>query len=129
MSSGRSTSTVQGLNLLNGLITANVLSAQVVATADDTYRVFSNASGSFLGISVAGHPEIVDSVPYNTSISLAGLGTLYLKRIVHTGPPVGTLEMRSLELVVNENNSYGLPIGLDVIIGDAAMEIVPHNMP
>jgi hypothetical protein len=129
MSSGRSTSTVQGLNLLNGLVTANVMTAQVVATADDANRVFSNASDSFLGISVAGHPEIVDSVPYNTSVSLAGLGTLYLKRVVRTGPPIGILEMRSLELVVNQNNSYGLPIGLDLIVGDAAMQIVPHNEP
>jgi len=129
MSSGRSTSTVQGLNLLNGLVTANVMTAQVVATADGANRVFSNASDSFLGISVAGHPEIVDSVPYNTSVSLAGLGTLYLKRVVRTGPPIGILEMRSLELVVNQNNSYGLPIGLDLIVGDAAMQIVPHNEP
>jgi hypothetical protein len=129
MSSGRSTSTVQGLNLLNGLVTANVMTAQVVATADDANRVFSNASDSFLGISVAGHPEIVDSVPYNTSVSLAGLGTLYLKRVVRTGPPIGILEMRSLELVVNQNNSYGLPIGLDLIVGGAAMQIVPHNEP
>jgi hypothetical protein len=129
MSSGRSTSTVQGLNLLNGLVTANVMTAQVVATADGANRVFSNASDSFLGISVAGHPEIVDSVPYNTSVSLAGLGTLYLKRVVRTGPPIGILEMRSLELVVNQNNSYGLPIGLDLIVGDAAMQIVPHSEP
>ena len=129
MSSGRSTSTVEGLNLLNGLITANVLTAQVVASADDTYHVLSNPSDNFLGISVAGHPEITDNVPYNTSVSLAGLGTLYLKRIIHTGQPNGSIEMRSLELVINQNNSYGLPIGLDLIVGDAEMLIVAHNAP
>jgi hypothetical protein len=129
MSSGRSTSTVQGLNLLNGLITANIMTAQVVASANDTYLVTSNGTDSFLGISVTGHPEIVDSVPYNTSVSLAGLGTLYLKRIINTNPPTHSLEVRSLELVINQNNSYGLPIGLDVIVGDAAIQVVGHNVP
>jgi hypothetical protein len=129
MSSGRSTSTVQGLNLLNGLVTANVMTAQVVASANDTYLVTSNGTDSFIGISVAGHPEIVDSVPYNTSVSLAGLGTLYLKRIVNFNPPTHSLEVRSLELVVNQNNTYGLPIGLDVIVGDAAIQVVGHNVP
>ena len=35
MSSGRSTSTVEGLNLLNGLVTANVMTAQVVTLVNN----------------------------------------------------------------------------------------------
>ncbi len=128
MSSGRSTSTVEGLNLLNGLVTANVMTAQVVTLVNNV-QTTANGSDSFIGISVAGHPEIVDSVPYNTSVSLAGLGTLYLKRIINTSPATHSLEVRSLELVVLQDNSYGLPIGLDVIVGDAAIQVVPRSEP
>lgn len=128
-SSGRTTSIVQGLNLLNGLITANVMNAQVTAVVNNTITVFSTGTDSFVGLSVAGHPELTDNVPYNTSVSLAGLGTLYLKRVIHGTPPMRITEVRSLELVVNQNNSYGLPIGLDVIVGDALIQVIPDTNP
>jgi hypothetical protein len=129
MSSGQVTSTVQSLNLLNGLVTANAMIAQISAVVNDNIQNFTTGTDRFLGISVAGHPEITDSVPYNTSVSLAGLGTLYLKRMIRTSPPTHSLEVRSLELVVNQNNSYGLPIGLDVIVGDAMIQEVPDANP
>ena len=127
MSSGRSTSTVEGLNLLNGLVTANALTAQVVSVVNNANFVSSVGTDTFLGISVAGHPEITDSVPYNTSVSLAGLGTLYLKRVINTPPANHSVEVRSLELVINQTNLYGLPIGLDIIVGDAMIQEVPEN--
>ena len=128
-SSGQTTSTVQGLNLLNGLVTANVMTARVITVVNDEISVFSSPTDTFVGLAVAGHPEITDNVPYNTSIPLAGLGTLYLKRIIRVGAPLRSTEVRSLELVVNENNSYGLPIGLDVIVGDAMIQTVPDANP
>lgn len=128
-SSGQNTSTVQGLNLLNGLVTANVMRAQVFAAVNDSYNYILNGTDSFVGISVAGHPEITDSVPYNTNVSIGGLGTLYLKRIIHNMPYPHYVEVRSLELVVNQNNSYNLPIGLDVIVGDTQIQIIPASNP
>lgn len=128
-SSGKTTSMVTGLNLLNGLVTANVMNGQVTTVVNDNIAVFSTAVDTFVGISVAGHPEITDSVPYNTSVNLAGLGTLYLKRVVHAVPPQHSTEIRSVELVVNQNNSYGLPIGLDLIVGDALIQVIPDANP
>lgn len=123
-SSGENTSTIQGLNLLSGLVTASVMAAQVDASIDQNADVNLSGQDSFIGIAVAGHPEITDDIPNNTSVSLAGLGTLYLKRFISTQYPP-SLEVRSLELVVNEINIYGLPIGLDVIVGDAYITIIP----
>ena len=128
-STGQNTSTVQGLNLLNGLVTANVMRAQVFAAVNDSYNYILNGTDSFVGISVAGHPEITDSVPYNTNVSIAGLGTLYLKRVIHNMPYPHYVEVRSLELVVNQSNSYNLPIGLDVIVGDTQIQIIPASNP
>lgn len=130
LSSGQNTSTIQGLNLLNGLITANVMRAQVNVLVNNAFNNFMTGTDSFVGLSVAGHPEITDNVPNNTSVSLAGLGTLYLKRVVN-GASLNqhSIEVRSLELVVNQNNTLGLPIGLDVIVGDAQIQIVPDSNP
>jgi hypothetical protein len=129
ISSGQATQTVAGVNILNGLIKANVMLAQVNAVVNDQNGTFSSGVGRFIGIAVAGHPEIGDNVPYNTTVNLAGLGTLYLKRIIRTSPPTHSIEVRSLELQVLENNSYNLPIGLDVIVGDAQLNIIPDANP
>ncbi len=128
-SSGENTSTIQNLNLLNGLITVNVMEAVVDASVDQYLDTTLNGTDSYLGISVAGHPEITDDIPLNTTVPLAGLGTLYLKRVIYTpsGSPSGpSVEVRSLELVINQINIYSLPIGLDVIVGDALITIVPQ---
>ena len=126
---GEMTTRVEGLNLLGGLVTANIIYGQTDASINGVHGVFETAVGSFAGISVAGHPEITDNVPYNTSVNLAGLGTLYLKHIIRNFPNPNTTEIRMVELVVNQNNSYGLPIGADVLIGDAEINIVPASEP
>jgi hypothetical protein len=128
-SSGENTSTIQGLNLLSGLITASVLRAQVDASVDENFDITLNGQDSYVGIAVAGHPEITDDIPANTSVPLLGLGTLYLKRIINLSSPPG-IEVRSLELEVDQNNAFGLPIGLDVIVGDAYITIIrPYQPP
>ncbi len=127
-SSGENTSTIQALNLLNGLITASVMQAQADTSIDQYGNAYVSGEDSYIGISVAGHPEINDGIPENTSVPLAGLGTLYLKRILYVGYPP-SIEVRSLELVVNQTNIFGLPIGLDVIVGDAYISVIPQNIP
>lgn len=127
-SSGENTSTIQGLNLLSGLITASVLRAQVDASVDDNFDITLTGQDSYVGIAIAGHPEITDNIPENTSIPLLGLGTLYLKRVINLSNPPG-IEVRSLELEVDQSNSYGLPIGLDLIVGDAYISIIKPFQP
>jgi hypothetical protein len=78
---------------------------------------------------VAGHPEITDNIPANTSVPIAGLGTLYLKEIIYGYSGHQSVETRSVELVVNQINIYGLPIGLDLIIGDAYIDVITWSGP
>ena len=126
---GDMTTSVENLNLLNGLITAGAISGRVDASVNGFGGVFKNAVGSVVGISVAGHPEINDNVPYNTTVDLLGLGTLYLKHIIRTSPNPNTIEIRMIEIVVAQDNSYGLPIGADIIVGDAQLAIVGASEP
>ena len=88
VSSGENTSTIEGLNLLNSLVTASVMRAQVDAYIDVNGTVALDGQDSLVGISVAGHPEITDDIPANTAIPIAGLGTLYLKRILRFELPI-----------------------------------------
>ncbi len=128
-SNGEMTTQVENLNLLSGLISANVISGRVDTVINGLDGVFSTALGSFAGISVAGHPEITDTVPYNTTVDLAGLGTLYLKHIVRNFPNPNSIEIRMVEIVVNQNNTFGLPIGADILVGDAQLAIVGNSEP
>jgi len=128
-STGEMTSQVENLSLLNGLVSANLIYGRVDATIAGFGGVFETAVGNFVNISVAGHPEINDNVAYNTSVDILGLGTLYLKHIIRNFPNPDSSEIRMVELVVNQNNTYGLPIGADVVVGDAQITIVPAAEP
>ena len=128
-SSGITTSTLQNLNLLSGLVTASVIRSQTNTFINSSTHYLLSGSGSFVNLTVAGHPEINDHVAPNTQVSIAGLGTLYLYRIINNFPSPHSVEVRMVELVVTESNPLGLPIGLDVIVVDANQQLVGHQLP
>ncbi len=128
-SSGITTSTVQNLNLLSGLVSASIIKAQTNTFINGSTHYLISGSGQFTSLSVSGHPEITDSVQPNTSVPILGLGTLYLYRIINNFPAPHSVEVRMIELVVDQSNPLGLPIGLDVIIGDANQQLVGHQLP
>lgn len=124
-SSSQTSSTVQGLNLLAGLVTADVITAQASGSTPDGVTFNFSGGGSFTHIMVAGHPEITDNVAPNTKVTIANLGVLYLNRVITTSNYV---ENRMIELVINQNNSLGLPIGLDIRIAyaEASLHSITH---
>lgn len=120
--SSETTSTIQAASLLGGMVKASVIQAQADGSTTDSVNLNFSASGRFVGLSVAGHPEINDNVANNTTVPLLGLGTLYIRR---TLPDVDNIEMRMLEVVINQRNVFGLPIGADIIIGSAEASLHP----
>jgi hypothetical protein len=128
-SSGVTTSTVQNLNLLSGLASASLIKAQTNTFINSSTHYLISGSGQFIGLSVAGHPEINDNVPPNTQVPIAGLGTLYLYRVINNFPAPHSVEVRMVELVVTQTNLLGLPIGLDVIVSDANQQLVGFQLP
>jgi hypothetical protein len=117
--------TIQTINLLSGLVTVNTIQAQASASTPDGVNFTFNSSGSFTNISVAGHPEINDTVPPNTKISIANLGVLYLHRVLQTKNDIAVI---MIELNVNQANQYNLPIGADIKIGvaEASLHSITH---
>jgi hypothetical protein len=125
-SNSQTSSTIQGLNLLSGLVTANVIYAEASGSTADGVTFNFDSAGSFINIAVAGHPEITDNVMPNTQVKIANLGTLYLNRVHTTN---NYIENKMIELVVNQTNTLGLPLGLDIVIGYAEASLHSETHP
>lgn len=113
------TSTVQSVSLLEGLVSATVVRADAHASMAGTTTTLSDAGSTFATLSVAGDPGISVNVAPNTVVPLPGIGTLYLHRVIQD---THRIEVRMIELVVGPN-LLGLPVGLDVRIAVAEASV------
>ncbi len=129
---GTTTSTVQGVNLLNGLVTATAVKAVASVAKPGLTPTFSTEGTRFLDLHVTGFPEITDAVAPNTSIDIPGIGTLWLRRVVQTG---NVREVRMIELVVSDPNAasarqqygaQGVEPGLVIQVAVARMGLRPQ---
>lgn len=107
-------STIQDVNVLSGLVTAqNIVSwARIEGPPDDFVR--QSHGSKFVGLQVAGFPAINDDVPVNTMLDIAGLGELWLKRVTRNQKG---MTVRMIELFVLEENDFGLPVGATLRVG------------
>jgi len=124
LSTSETTSTVQNVNLLNGIITASVVHADAKAsTTDGTTFNFSEGSGSyFTGLVVQGVAYANVAANAKLTITLNGktLGTLYLHRVIQG---TNSITVRMIELVIASGNSLGLPTGMDIIVASASASL------
>jgi len=124
-SESHTTSTIQGVNLLNGFIQATLIHAQADAsTTDGSTFTFSSAGSSFGTLTVAGFPAINANVPENTKIALTGIGggpigTLYLKRVTHSANQIYV----QMILLVLTQPFNGLPTGTTIEVGQASASL------
>jgi len=81
---------------------------------------FSDDGSMFVDLHVTGFPNIHDDVPPNTSLHIVGLGTLWLHRVIQTS---NSIEVRMIELIVTEANSFGIPIGTDIQVAVAEASV------
>ena len=119
--SGQTTASVNALNLLGGVVTAGSVKVIVNVASSDGVHVTRTDTGTAFGhLVVQGHPEINDSTPPNTTVTLAGIGKLYVRRQI---VGANSIEERGLELVIAPSNVLGLP-AMDIIMGRAAAAIL-----
>lgn len=112
--SAQVSSTVQGVNLLAGLVTATAVNSDVSLKGNPP--TLANNS-TFLGLAVAGFPGITDTPAPNTKLNLAGLGTLWLNRQIKTANRIVVI---AIQLVVKvPGNPLGLAVGTTVNIAYA----------
>ena len=124
LSSSETTSTVQNVNLLNGIITASVIHADAKAsTTNGTTFNFSEGSGSyFTGLVVQGvaYANVAANTTLTITVNGKTLGTLYLHRVIQG---TNSITVRMIELVIASGNSLGLPAGMDIIVASASASL------
>jgi hypothetical protein len=108
--SGEITASVNGMNLLNTMVTSTAAKADAHATLSGSTPAFSDSGSAFSGLAVSGHPEVGSNPPPNTKVKMSGLGTLWLHRVIEQKD---SIEVRMVELIVDTPNSLGLPVGSD----------------
>ncbi len=112
------TSTIQGLNLLSGIVAATVIEANVTAAGNPPSYTDNS---DFLGLTVAGFPGIGDNVPPNTKLSLAGIGTLWLHRRFEFAHQIKVIMVQLIVTV--PDNPTGLAPGTTVNVGYAQASV------
>jgi hypothetical protein len=117
---GHTSSTIEDLNVLKGLVTAKVIKASVTAKGKKPTKLSDHSK--FIGLNVKGHPLIKDNVAPNTHFGVAGLGTLWLRRQIKTSKGI-TVVMVQL-IIGSPNNKLHLPVGAIVDIGFANAEVL-----
>ncbi|MGH9642424.1 MAG: choice-of-anchor P family protein, partial [Terriglobales bacterium] len=125
LAQSQTTSTVQALNILSSLVTADVILASAGASTTDGKTLTFTDNSAFTNLVVAG-TQYGANVPPNTQVSLAGLGTLWLHRVIQHK---NSIEIRMIELVVEQNNSYGIAIGTDIRVADAEASVHSNTNP
>jgi hypothetical protein len=120
-SAAQTTSQVENVSLLNGLITARTLIASASSVVRGT-TVTSNALGSTLSdLTVAGVPVTVgDGLPApNTRMSLPGVGYVILNQQQFTGDGVHTSGITVNLIHVVLTNLLGQTVG-EIVVGSAS---------
>ena len=103
-----------GLDVLNGLITADAISAGVVVKKKKSGKVTTRLGSQLLNLTVAGNAIPVNVAP-NTRMDLAGVGTLVLNEQVKES---WGGYVRALHLTLT-TEQYGLPVGAEIEVGVA----------
>jgi hypothetical protein len=115
------TSSIDAINLLGGLVTADSVMARARATKSGTVLAFADAGSQFVNLVVAGRP-IGTMVAPNTPVDLPGVGTLWLHRVIRG---VNSIQVRMIELVVKEENPFGLTPGSMLQLAVATAAVLP----
>jgi hypothetical protein len=107
LSTGKTTAAIFGINLVGGLITADVVKAVAIVKNNGTTVTVSDQGTKFVNLVVNGIP-IVGEVAPNTVLDLPGVGTLWLRRTVEDAD---TIEVTMIQLTLLN--------GIDIKVGVA----------
>jgi len=107
---------VQTVDVLAGLVTADLVKADAHSMKNGGVYSFSDSDSKFVNLAVKGFANIDANVAPNTKLTIAGLGTLWLHRVIHSQ---NKIEVRMIELIVTQNNNLGLAIGTDIQVARA----------
>ncbi len=125
----KSTAKVENVSLLNGVVTADVVTAVAQETVNNTGSNTRSTQGSSLvGLRVGGVLQPVNTPP-NTVIQLPTLGRVILNHQII--PPAGSsapTQVNGIVVIVTKANSFNLPIGSQIVVAHASANALPFNL-
>jgi hypothetical protein len=121
MATSETTSSVEGVNLLAGLITADLVKADARATKVGDTISLSDAGSKFVNLVVAGKLIGSETGP-NQAIPIPGVGILWLHQISRNGR---SIQIHMLNLEVSQENPFGLTPGSKLQFAVAQAAILP----
>ncbi|MEV7606275.1 choice-of-anchor P family protein [Paenarthrobacter sp. NPDC089322] len=112
--------TLSGLNVLNGVITADAIKAETSATRTATgTTVTLKDTSTFTNLKIAGLPAINASVAPNTVVQVAGLGQVTLHKVTKSSTKI---VVTMIEIVLNQ--PFGtLPTGSKIQVGYSSSSV------
>jgi hypothetical protein len=110
-----------GINLLAGVVTADAATAKATTTRKGTTLTRSSAGTAIANLKINGTPVTIPSGA-NRTINIAGVGTLYLHRVVNES---SGLHVYALQLVLS-TAQLGLPVGAAITVGSAQSGVSYH---
>lgn len=113
------TNRIQGINLFNGRITADVIKTELSGQRAEGGDQVLTDSSEFVNLTIDGQ-SFGGTPPKNTKIEVPGLGTIYLHRVVKLAS--GITEVRSIELALGTQMGQ-LPIGTRVKVGVVGLSL------
>lgn len=123
-------STVQNINLLNGLITADQVRAVATSQASSVGATSADGGSTFSNLVVAGKP-ISGALKPNTVISLPGFGSATLNE--RSGPSNGTnstsYAVTMIDVKISLTNKLGIPAGAQIVVAHATSSDVSTVQP
>jgi hypothetical protein len=114
----RSSSTVAGVNLFNGLIRADAITASAHAYGTTTANRKATGSSTLANLVIAGHALPAKAGP-NSTFKLLGVGTITLNQQIRNGH---SITVRALDIVLGKAQ-YGFPAGAEIQVAVAAAAV------
>jgi len=117
----RMTSTIEDVDALDGLVTADLIKAVARTEATSTGFTTSARGSKILGLRVAGQPVTVTP---GGRINVSGFGYIELKDVDLLGDGVNRrgLQVEMLTIVINRENRLDIPVGTRIIVGHAVAQ-------
>ena len=119
--SAQSSATVEQVNLLNGVVAAQLVVAMSSSTADGSTATSTSEGSTLIGLSINGSPPTDVTPPPNTRISLPGV-TVILNEQIFEGDGVHTSALTVNMIHVVLNDPTGTITG-DIIVASAHSDV------
>ncbi len=113
---GAASSTVQNLDVLKGLITANVVQSSVHASGTATSVSLADSGSSLANLRIAGQPVSANPAP-NTTITVGNI-KIVLHQVVRSAK---SITVRAIDITVGGSNKYGLPAGSEIQVATSEL--------